>query len=615
MLVGLNKCKFSILCAIILFATIVLFVPACSFGLINCDDFDYILKYNVITDGLSFKDVLEAFSHDFALKHGIWMPLTWMSYMFDFSCGSGNYGLMHLHSIFWHALNAGGIFVFYSLIVKRMNFRSITLPLFCALFWAWHPLRCESVVWLASRKDVMAGFCEIVAIISWMKSGLAYEDSSRGSMCKIAMIWYLVSMTSFMIGIMCKPSIMTFPVLMIILDVFIIRKIDPMKYILPIVLAIITGGEAAYFQEMSGAMQPLEGVPLWARLLNAAAAYGMYFKNTVWPIDLAMQCTQKWPNLPRFVWPGLMISLAVALYITRRLLGLWDDRKRLIQKDEKAMLPSFRYAGKSDFLLAGALWFSVAIVPMLGIANFGYHSFADRFTYIPSIGLGLLIMGVVDKFPIRRRMLHVLYCVILIPIMVLLLRQETFWRDDQTIWEHTIAIDGEDSAVAHGALGMYYFEFSHDIEKSLHHFRRAFELDSRFLEGNCHVYMLALCEKGLEAEGKKLLDWASRVSQKRNDRLRKMFGEFAFQRMSGPYSFSRLAYFIMEPKLWPVLDEELTMAIEKNPSSPTLMYIQALYAKARGKSNEEQAFYRKLVDIRKEKDYIHFRFVGRSNGI
>lgn len=448
------------------------FLRAWDYGLINLDDYQYLYKYAEIHTWMGWTSVRHCLT---AVGDSIWMPLTWLSYCVDWLLFGDWMGGAHLHSIAVHGVNAVLVWCFLRLLFPRRAW----LCLVAALFWAIHPLRCESVVFVASRKDVLSFFWEILALICWVRGG------TRNT---------VLATVFFVVGSLCKPSVMTFPVLCGIVDLFVLREVRLRRYVVPVAYMLFLGAFAHWQQAAGGATVDLMGTPLWGRLLNASAAFGIYVRNTVWPQWLALQCVRVWPEMPRFLVPGLAITLCWGGWLACRLLSCWDERNRFfaLAKDRWNLPCVLTNRTPATPVFAGALWFAVAVFPMLGIASFGYHAFADRFTYIPSVGLAVLLVAMMERWRILRWAM---------PAAVSALglctwRQTGFWKDDRTAFSHTLEVDGNRNAFAHNALASWYYEFPHDVRRTIDEYEAALEANAMLAIQDLDVYILALGEAG-----------------------------------------------------------------------------------------------------------------------
>ncbi len=602
---------------------------AVRYGIVNCDDYDYVRMHKGLPSELSAEGALKSFSGEVAEIHGIWMPLTWISYMADGSIarslglgapdatenGVGAACVMHAHSVLLHGVNAVLLWWLLASLLSaaaegggihggECGKGAITLAAAAAAaFWAAHPLRVESVVWISSRKDVLSAAWLLAALILWTRRG-----------------WrsYALSIACFAAGALAKPSVMSLPALCLTIDMFVRRRICPFRYLLPVAVAVGTGALAAQMQAAGGATNDLADVPLWGRLLNAAAAFGIYLKNTVWPIDLAVQCMHRWPALPRFVWPGLALSAAAAFWLGRGLLETWDRRREWFARDAGAVLPEYAFVPAARPVFAGCLWFAVSVAPMLGLANFGYHAFADRFTYIPAMGLSLAAGAALAAVARKRGIVLTPCCVAAVLAEGMLSwRQAGFWRSDRTLWERTLEIDGEGSAVAHASLALYHFEFTHDLDECIRHYRRAFELKPMFVEGTRHLYQFALCEKGLVDEAGRELEAAKEWSTQQNDIVESKASRMDMsveRRLLPPYELSRIAYFIVAPGMLKAAEDELCAMSEAKRGNVNVQYLMARLAEVKGERSRAEEIFRKIVSDGSGSDYVRFRYLAGGRG-
>lgn len=589
--------------AAVFLAAVFPFIRAFSYGIVNLDDYWYVAMHDPIIAGLGLDGVKFAFTN---LEEAIWMPLTWISYMIDHSLfGLGKWGAFHAHSILLHGLNAVLVYLLLRRIVGFMvGNRTWHLDFICAVaaaFWGCHPLRCESAVFIASRKDVLSLFFELLAMLLWFKDGRRY---------------YWASIVCFTLAGMAKPSVMTFPLLCFLVDFFIRRSVRPIKYTLPLAMAAALGWFAGFAQAAGGATEDVFGSPFWYKLVNAATSFGLYLWNTVWPLDLAPQYLIRWPEWPRLCLLGIPICVVVCVWLARR---LWRLKERFSDEVEvvwHGLSPEWKLRGKGEPVVAGFMWFALAIAPMLGIAGFGFHSMADRFTYIPSIGLSLAVAVFLASWRERKGQttfaLH--YC--LLPVIMALAamtwRQTGFWKDDFTLFSHTLEVDGDRNALAHGLLANWYFEFPHDLEKCMAHYERMMELSQRISETYFLAYAFALCESGREKEMPaqlKMFDkWIYEKIEK-NPRLGKDSPRAKFSR--NIYHLARVAYLITQPDLRKVAEEMIDAATCPSDDS-TILYLKWRLALAEGGEAAAEPARRAILEKGKSKSYVQFRYLRNA---
>ena len=556
--------------------SVVPYVCAYKYGLVNLDDYVYIPFRAELQRPLEWATWRTLFTD---ISDGIWMPLTWASYMLDYALwGDGNWGMFHLHSILLHGINAVLVFALLLKIVKLADHTPAELDAMNksawgavwaalgAMLWAAHPLRVESVVWLASRKDVLSMMWLLLALLAWCgrrhtmhtenveteigsyttgKARIHFEVGAG----QLREINYWLSIGFFLIGAMAKPSVMCFPALCLLIDLCAARRVRVLGYVLPIGFAGCLALFAGHAQAVGGATELLADVPLWHRLLGACAAFGLYLWHTVWPADLAVQCVNRWPELPRFWLPGLAITGCVAWWLWRR----------------------WRTFG---FDVAAWAWFTIAVFPMLGIATFGYHAFADRFTYIPAVGLSLGVTwgGVRAQFGneesgrkgmlVDKKIVRPILCGLIVLVVAFTWaswRQVQFWRDEPTLFARTLEIDGDENGCAHGLLANWAFEFPHDLDFCVAEFEKAKATDAKQIENSYELFVEALCEQGDLERAHGEVEWLKeRVAELEEATLQgKKVQSGRCHMLKGIHKAARVAYWVHDPSLRKAAAKEL----------------------------------------------------------
>lgn len=582
-----------LLFGLIAVAAMLPFLAAVGFGLVDLDDGSYLGDHPVLWEGTFIETLKFAFG---AAHDAIWMPLTWLSYALDYRLWGEWWGGFHLHSIVVHAVNAGLVWALLREIFgedAETAARRWTLVLL-ALVWAVHPLRCESVVFVASRKDVLSLAGLLLALIAWVRGSRA--QGLRGEVG-----WTALSLAFFAVGAMAKPSVMTFPVLALLIDVFALGRVRFWRYPLPVAAAVALGWSAAVSQSVGGAMAETQGETLLMRLQVAAAAFGIYLRNFAWPQDLAVQCVRRWPELPRFLLPGTVLLLAYAGFCACRFRGrlrAWRGTARIVRTCDfpVALALAGTGAAKPDYLLLGLGWFAVAVGPMLGIVGFGYHAFADRFTYIPAIGLSIALGGLVLKGAVKcPRLVNGVLLAVVLALGAATVRQTGFWRDERTLFAHTLEVDGARNALAHVELGMWYFNHPHDLERSVDAFAAAWRINPREMLSTFNVYAFALCELGRTDGLEQLIEDYWKVVLDRYDPHRRA-GSSIFARvpetlpLRGVYLTAQVALGLADPTkraLADLADERLReIRRQGRRASPIWLYLLMRQAEKAGRAQE-----------------------------
>lgn len=398
------------------------FAGALGNGFVRYDDPAYVTNNPPVLAGWTAAGVEWAFS---AFHSANWHPLTWLSHMLDVELWGLEPGGHHLTSLLLHALNGALLFL-----VLRAYTGATWRPLAAALLFAVHPLRVESVAWVSERKDVLSTFFFLGMLLVWQRW------IERGSAAR-----YLSALTLFACGLMSKSMLVTVPCVLLLLDLWPLarfRERGLSKLLLEklpfFVLAGIAAALAVQSQQSFGATRSLESLGLDARAGNAVLAYGMYLAKSAWPMDLA--CIYPHPRVigSDVVWPTLVSGLALVLVSA----VAWFTRR------------SRPYVG------IGWAWFLGTLVPVIGLVQVGNQGWADRYTYLPGMGLVIALVWWATELMPRGRPIRVLAMVGGIVILVLgflTQRQVKVWADSETLFRHATDVDN-DNYVAWSNLGI-----------------------------------------------------------------------------------------------------------------------------------------------------------------
>ena len=588
---------------------IVPFVSCSAFGIINLDDYCYVSVHQCVKDGFGLQGLKWAFAN---VDDAIWMPLTWLSYMFDYGVVGGApenvFNWMHIHSLVWHGLNSVLLYFF-----LRISLNCECKTAFIgAIFWAMHPLRVESAVWIAGRKDVISMFWLLSALILWIKWRKAESQESFAI--------YSASMVALVFGGMAKPSIMVFIGIVFVLDWLVLgcfkissagKKIKMigrnestnllLPYLLPLLICLVLMISAAYAQSAGGATSGLKDMPIWARLLNAMASFGIYIRNTLWPAGLAAECQMKWPQLPRFLIPGIFVSVLCVYYILngiRRATGENTEGEDSTTKNR---------------ILAAVLIFSGSLIPFLGIANFGAHAYADRFTYIASVGISMLVVAAIERAGQWKKAVVAALCVACIAMGCVSWNQTQYWKDDFAFWSRTAEVDGDDNIFANIGLAQYYYEYDHGNPKMLEHFRKAFKSNPAYTTGCGVLYMIGLNEAGLEKEAQNLLryftEWNDLMVA--SEREKGLLPNDRYVRRSD-LDIARTAALMIDPQLRPVAKENLDRILAHKPRDKHALYLKARMAELNNDTAGMTAAYRDVLEKGEDSgEYVQYRWIKK----
>lgn len=440
--------------------TFAIYAPALFNGfIINLDDHAYVTGNPPVTVGLTWRGVTWAFT---AVHSYNWHPLTWISHMLDvqiFGLGSTGH---HLVSILFHIANSLLLFGIFRKLTGAF-WRSL---LVAALF-AFHPLHVESVAWIAERKDVLStlfGFLAILAYVDFAKS----SKTSR----------YLLLLLFFVLSLMAKQMFVTFPFLLLLLDYWPLQrwnfnlsrsdpptgKPEPKPFTslvlekLPLFILAIGSSIITYFvQKKSGALNI--DTPLTLNMGNAVISYVRYIAKMFWPHPLAAI----YPFNPDQINSVNVIASGVFI-LTVSYFALRQMKKR-------------------PYFLIGWLWYLGTLIPVIGFVRIGDHAFADRYTYLPIIGLFVTIVWgaheLIERLHLNKAVALALSITMLSILSWMTIEQTKYWKNDFVLFQHTIEVTGS-NAPAHRRLGQAYGSIM-NVEKATSEYKIARLLHYQYL--------------------------------------------------------------------------------------------------------------------------------------
>ena len=440
--VGLKQPRWAVvgLCVLLFAITWIVFGQTLHHEFVNYDDPLYVYDNAHVRAGLSWHGIGWAFTH---IHSQNWHPLTTISHMLDCQLFGLNPGAQHLVNVFWHSIAAVTLFI----VLTQMT-GSIWPSAFVATVFAIHPLRVESVAWIAERKDVLSGAFFMVTLFAY------FNWTRRPTLGR-----YLVLSILFACGLMSKPMLATTPLVLLLLDYWPLnrfRKSTLAKLLLEKIplFALSAGSVFATLWAQNFALGSTQFLPLKWRITNAIFSYFEYVRQTFWPIDL----------IPFYIHPENRLALWKLLLAAVVLIAL--------------IAIAFVRRSKNPYLLVGWLWYLVMLIPVIGIVQVGLQGHADRYTYLPQIGLGIALVWLIDdltkSWPARKIILSATALLVLGTLSVLSAKQTMYWRDTATLWRHTLAIT-PDSDVAHVGLGGVLF-VQGQIDESIDHYERALRL-------------------------------------------------------------------------------------------------------------------------------------------
>ena len=445
---------------------------------INLDDPQYVLENPPVQAGLSAEGVLWALTSTTAHN---WHPLTWLSHMLDCELHGLNPTGHHLTSLLFHIANTLLLFA----ALRRMTGALWRSALVAALF-ALHPLHVESVAWVAERKDVLSGFFWMLTL--WAYARYAERPGSKRR--------YLVVALCLSLGLMAKATLVTLPFVLLLLDFWPLGRFRSdgseeqldrsrcwplLREKLPLlVLALAASVVTLVVQAQSGAVRDLEALPLDVRIGNAFVAYVAYLVKTVWPVGLSIF----YPH------PGTEISLTRAFSAAVFLSGI--------------SVLVLRAARSRPYLPVGWFWYLGTLVPVIGLVQVGQQAMADRYTYLPLIGIFLMLAWgapeLWQRYRLRSAWLATASTLLLGALAVCSWVQVGHWRNSVTLFEHATRVTS-DNALAHLNLAKLLVWEGRD-ESALRNFNEAIRIDPAGVTAHYHLASL-LARQGRAEEARR----------------------------------------------------------------------------------------------------------------
>jgi len=470
--------------------TLIAFFQVGNLGFINFDDEDYITQNPPIQNGITIRGLYWAFTTGHSSN---WHPLTWISHMLDIQLfGLNPYG-HHVTNLLFHL--ASVLLLFF--VLNRMT-KALWQSAFVAALFALHPLHVQSVAWVSERKDVLSTFF-------WMLTLVAYAYYSERPRFKS----YLVVVASFALGLMAKPMLVTLPFVLLLLDYWPLERFASKKPAQPIraeetspvstgrkkrktgkhaltnivkiekpagkilkwatirplvmekiplfALAAVSCVVTYIAQNKSGAVASIEIYTPAIRITNAFVSYFFYIAKTIWPHNLAVFYPH--PGL----WP-LWQVLGATLFLVAVTYAV------------------IRMAKQFPCLPVGWFWFTGTLVPVIGIMQVGAQAMADRYTYIPSIGLFVMAAwGIPEIFRKRRygkEVLAATSALCLLAFLILTWRQVGYWRDSITLYDHALEVT-EGNYLIYNNRGLTYYDLGNH-KRAIEDFDRAVQFRPRF---------------------------------------------------------------------------------------------------------------------------------------
>jgi protein O-mannosyl-transferase len=457
-----NKtCRTLVIGSLVLFTLVfVVFGRTLWHGFASCDDSNCTFGNPLISKGITVEGVKWASTHP---VNANWIPVTTLSHMLDCKLYGLAAGGHHFTSILIHALTSVILYIALYRLTGAV-WRSMSV----ATIFAVHPLRAESVAWIAERKDVLSGLFFVLTLLTYAKYCQTNAKHRRNL--------YIVALVLFALGLMSKPMLVSVPLVLLIIDFWPLNRLQSCNWKTIVAekipfAALSLAASIVALMTQKNAEASAESLSAFWRLGNAVISYVIYVKQLIVPTGLSVFYVHRGANISVIT---AVICLLVLVIVSAL---VWKERY------------------KRPYLLAGWLWYLIMLVPVIGIVQVGAQAHADRFTYLPHIGLLIAASwGCADfnaRFSRARRFVPWATVLIVICLSITTFAQTDYWRDTERLW--TYASENSDpSALIETTVGTAQMSRG-EIEGAIHHFQRALSIDSNYAIAHNNVgYLLML---------------------------------------------------------------------------------------------------------------------------
>jgi tetratricopeptide (TPR) repeat protein len=446
--------KRTVILVLLVLATLVLYNPASRHPFVNFDDDGYVTENPHVKAGFTWSTVQWAFT---TTDRANWHPVTWLSHALDCQLFGLNPAGHHDSNILLQAANAVLLFLLLQW-TTGFTWRSLAV----AALFAFHPVNVESVAWIAERKNLLSMLFFLLAL--WSYAWYARKPAAGR---------YATVVIFFVLGIMAKPQIITFPFVLLLWDYWPLGRMGGSKENLPkpayrrkpltqlvlekvplLLISVASGIITMKAQQAGGAVRSMVEVSFSARVANALVAYARYIGKAVWPSRLALL----YP-LPSNSWPGWEVVAATTLLLAITVAVLLAHRQR--------------------YLAVGWFWFLGTLVPMIGLVQVGEAAMADRYAYLPFLGLFLMLCWGVAEWAAGRKVSPQWLAIPAIAGLVALAAvthvELGYWGNNVALWSHTVAVTGENFVAQDNLGGALLLEGK--VDQAIPHFRLAAQMN------------------------------------------------------------------------------------------------------------------------------------------
>ncbi len=444
------------MCLFLLIVVLACFWQVRSHDFVNFDDDTYVTANPMVQRGIAKDSVAWAFKTTVA---GNWHPLTLISHMLDVQLYGLRPGPHHMTSVLIHAVNAMLLF----LLIRSMT-GLLWPPFLVAVLFALHPMHVESVAWVSERKDVLSTFFFILTIFSYVRF-----------LEKRTVFAYLGVVLFFVMGLMSKPMLVTLPFVLVLLDYWPLGRIEfksvrqeqgtglekaiARSFLEKVPLFLITAVfcvVVVFAQHEVGAVMALENDSLWFRISNALVSYNMYLVKLFVPVKLSV------------------------FYPRPESIAIWRALGALVSLSAITLACCFFYR-KKPYLIVGWLWFIGTLVPVIGLVQVGWQAMADRYSYIPYIGLFISLSWLLGEYvegSKRKKTAAICTAAVLFAMAWLTYGQIGVWKNSVSLFYHALKLD-TNNPVAHQNLGSTLADQGL-LQPAIKHYKMALEIEPRY---------------------------------------------------------------------------------------------------------------------------------------
>ncbi len=463
------------ICIFLILSVLATYHQVSQFDFVNFDDDDYVIDNPHIRHGFTWKSVGWALTATYARN---WHPVTWLSHILDIRLYGVNPGKHHLTSLMFHVANSVLLF----LVLQMMSGNLWPSGLVAALF-ALHPCHVESVAWVAERKDVLCAFFWMLTLASYARYTAKQQIDA-----------YLPVFLFCMLALMAKPMAVTLPFVLLLMDYWPLnrirfkasaecvsvrrnRSLQLLWEKTPLFVLTAVSVMATYLiQRQGGAVASLEIYPVSIRIGNALLSYLYYIGKMIWPTRLAVY----------YPYPDTLCGWQIAV-AGFSIAGI--------------TLFAIRFIKRFPWFAVGWFWYLGTMVPVIGLVQVGSQSMADRYTYIPSIGLFIIFAWTVSEITRNRRILQIGFSIFIGCMLLTLMRatwiQAGYWQDSSTLFRRALQVT-ENNFLAHHNLGVALSHQGKNAE-AVQHYKRAIQLSPNYTRAHYNLGLI-LYEQGKTME-------------------------------------------------------------------------------------------------------------------